>query len=156
MFFLSSNKKNATNSSIIYQLHCSQCNVSGHSLEHCFKVNPNLPIYSHCHILGHTKDKCYCLNGYPPGHKNGPDQCFVANIISLEQGQTYSGSPITQDQFNKFLALLQSSFTLGDPPVTANQAQLLPFDSNSSFLVTLSVVSTHKHHHKHFIYTVDS
>ncbi|KAG2699759.1 hypothetical protein I3760_07G204900 [Carya illinoinensis] len=44
------------------RLYCSHCNISGHSLERCFKANPNIPVCSHCRIPGHTKDKCYRLN----------------------------------------------------------------------------------------------
>ncbi|KAG7951563.1 hypothetical protein I3843_12G013900 [Carya illinoinensis] len=44
---------------------------SGHSLEKCFKANPNLekPICTHCNLARHTVDRCYKLHGYPPGHK---------------------------------------------------------------------------------------
>ncbi|KAG7974711.1 hypothetical protein I3843_06G061900 [Carya illinoinensis] len=45
--------------------------VSGHSLEKCFKANPNLekPTCTHCHLVGHTAKRCYKLHDYPPNHK---------------------------------------------------------------------------------------
>ncbi|XP_042984118.1 uncharacterized protein LOC122313306 [Carya illinoinensis] len=109
------------------RLYCSHCNISGHSLERCFKANPNLPVCSHCCIPGHTKDKCYRLNGYPSSHKNGPKSKYIANIVSLEQEQNHNGSPITQEQYSKLLALLQpsSSSTIDNTPAAVNQAQLL-------------------------------
>ncbi|XP_042988862.1 uncharacterized protein LOC122316411 [Carya illinoinensis] len=98
-----------------------------HSLERCFKANPNIPVCSHCRIPGHTKDKCYRLNGYPSSHKNGPKSKYIANIVSLEHEQNHNGSPITQEQYSKFLALLQpsSSSTIDNTPAAVNQAQLL-------------------------------
>lgn len=61
------------------RLFCSHCNMPVHSLERCFKANPNLPICSHCRIPGQVKEKCYKLNGYPPGHKNSSKFKFSAN-----------------------------------------------------------------------------
>ncbi|XP_042958217.1 uncharacterized protein LOC122293829 [Carya illinoinensis] len=62
---------------------CSHYNISGHSLEHCFKANPNLPICNHCRIPGHTREKCYKLNGFPSGHKNNSKYKSNANQSSL-------------------------------------------------------------------------
>ncbi|KAG7968194.1 hypothetical protein I3843_08G140600 [Carya illinoinensis] len=129
------------------RLYCSHCNISGHSLERCFKANPNLPVCSHCRIAGHTKDKCYWLNGYPSGHKNGPKSKYIANIVSLEQEQNHNGSPITQEQYSKLLVLLQpsSSSTIDNTPAVVNQAQLLhspTMSGNSSCFLTHNSTST--------------
>ncbi|KAF5444870.1 hypothetical protein F2P56_033966 [Juglans regia] len=91
------------------RLFCSHCNISGHSLERCFKANPHLPVCSHCHIPGHTKEKCYKLNGFPPGHKHHNKYKSFANQSTLEQEQINHGPPITQEQYSHLLALLHHS-----------------------------------------------
>ncbi|KAF5460192.1 hypothetical protein F2P56_020078 [Juglans regia] len=90
------------------RLFCTHCNIQGHSLERCFKANPNLPVCSHCCIPGHTREKCYKLHGFPPGYKNNSKIKSHANQSSLEQEQIGNGSPITQEQYTRLLALLQS------------------------------------------------
>lgn len=44
------------------------------------------PVCSHCNISGHTVDKCYKIHGFPPGHpkhkqKQQPDSKINANQI---------------------------------------------------------------------------
>ncbi|XP_031263248.1 uncharacterized protein LOC116121427 [Pistacia vera] len=90
------------------RLFCSHCNILGHSLERCFKANPNLPVCTHCNIPGHTKDKCYKLTGFPPGHRNNSRSKSYANQSSLEHEQIGNGPSITQEQYNQLIALLQS------------------------------------------------
>lgn len=42
---------------------CTHRKASGHSLERCYKANPNIPLYTHCNKLGHTIETCYKLKG---------------------------------------------------------------------------------------------
>lgn len=49
--------------------YCTHCKMAGHSLERCFKFNPNKPTCAYCQMPGHSVDKCYKLHGYPLGHK---------------------------------------------------------------------------------------
>lgn len=45
--------------------YCSHCKTTGHTLERCFKANPNRPVCSHCSVPGHTVDVCYKLHVIP-------------------------------------------------------------------------------------------
>ncbi|XP_042964693.1 uncharacterized protein LOC122298916 [Carya illinoinensis] len=102
------------------RLFCTHCNISGHSLERCFKANPTLPVCSHCHIPGHTKEKCYRLNGFPSGHKNHTKHKTFANQSSLEQDHIGNGPSITPEQYSQLISLLQSSTSSVHTPA-ANQ-----------------------------------
>ncbi|XP_042954603.1 uncharacterized protein LOC122291017 [Carya illinoinensis] len=115
------------------RLFCSHCNIPGHSLECCFKVNPHLPMCSHCHIPGHIKEKCYKLNGFPPGHKHGLKLKSFANQSSLVQEEIHHRSSITQEQYKQLLALLNPSHVDATTPTTNNAH------------VDSSPVSTHTH-----------
>lgn len=50
------NKKTNPNREKYY---CTHCKMNGHSLERCYKANPNRPICSNCNLLGHTAEACY-------------------------------------------------------------------------------------------------
>ncbi|XP_040996208.1 uncharacterized protein LOC121242410 [Juglans microcarpa x Juglans regia] len=121
-----------TTSSRKDRLFCSYCNIPGHSLERCFKANPNLPVCSHCRIPGHIKEKCYKFNGFPPGHKNNSKSKSYANQSTLEQEQINNGPLITQEQYSQLLALLHPHPT----PIIAPAANIastsnLPMSGNS-------------------------
>ncbi|XP_041000737.1 uncharacterized protein LOC121246612 [Juglans microcarpa x Juglans regia] len=109
------------------RLFCSHYNIPGHSLEHCFKANPNLPIYSHCHIPGHMREKCYKLNGFPPGHKNSSKYKSNANQSSLVQEEINHGPSLTPEQYSQLIALLNPTSSNANTPTANNvNANSLP------------------------------
>ncbi|XP_040987640.1 uncharacterized protein LOC121235357 [Juglans microcarpa x Juglans regia] len=55
------------------RLFYSHCNISRHSLEQCFKANPNLPVCSHCRIPRHTKESATSSMDFLPGTKVMPN-----------------------------------------------------------------------------------
>ncbi|KAF5455030.1 hypothetical protein F2P56_024649 [Juglans regia] len=116
-------------SSRMNRLFCSHCNISGHSLERCFKANPHLPVCAHCRIPRHTKEKCYKLNGFPPRHKNHSKSKSSANQSSLEQ--INYGPPLSQEQYSQLLTLLKSSSNVVATPAV-NHVQASISDSSTS------------------------
>lgn len=45
----------------------THCKMLGHSLERCYKANPNIPMCTHCNKPGHTVESCYKLKGQLEG-----------------------------------------------------------------------------------------
>ncbi|KAG6698883.1 hypothetical protein I3842_08G041700, partial [Carya illinoinensis] len=89
---------------------------------------------SHCGLAGHIVDKCFKLHGYPPNYKFR-DKSKTGSVNSVQQSSMVADNssttlPITVDQYQQLLALLQPS-----PAVTpsANMA-LVPNFSGPSHL----------------------
>ncbi|XP_059433814.1 uncharacterized protein LOC132166964 isoform X2 [Corylus avellana] len=57
----------------------------------------------HCGRDGHTKDRCFKLVGYPPKKSEAPVKTTKAEDCAM-----VSPPPITQEQYNKLLAMLSS------------------------------------------------
>ena len=87
------------------------------------------PFCTHCNMSGHTIEKCYKLHGYPPGYK--PKGKLIANAnqatFNPGDGALVSGNqcPISKTQCEKLLAFLNSGTTgtgttLGDTHHAAN------------------------------------
>lgn len=119
----------------------SHCNTPRHSLESYFKANPHLPVCSHYRIPGHTKEKGYKLNGFPLGHKNNTKLKASTNQFSLAQEGAHHGSPITQDQYDHLLAILNTSNNNVATPV-ANSVQTSL--SHVSGIVSCNSAHTHR------------
>ncbi|XP_057980027.1 uncharacterized protein LOC131165892 [Malania oleifera] len=122
--------------------YCTFCKIPGHSLERCFKANPNKPTCTHCQMLGHTADKCYRLHGYPVGYKGQEKNRLVTNLSNVnaavgpEQGvlKDKSQMSLTPEQYTQLLALLK--------PISGNQA-FIP--SANHAMVTPSSSDTNNH-----------
>ena len=90
---------------------------------------------SHCNVSGHTVEKCYKLHGYPPGHK-----LYKGRVASLFANQAVlSTSPnkeevseekmvFTKEQYHHLMSLIQPKSLLTATP-TAN---LTSFNSKNS------------------------
>ena len=87
------------------------------------------PFCTHCNMSGHTIEKCYKLHGYPPGYK--PKGKLIANAnqatFNPGDGALVNGNqcPISKTQCEKLLAFLNSGTTgtgttLGDTHHAAN------------------------------------
>ena len=60
---------NARGGNVTKRYYYSHCEIQDHSLERCFKANPNKPECSHCHMHGHATNACYKIPRYAKGHK---------------------------------------------------------------------------------------
>ena len=87
------------------------------------------PFCTHCNMSGHTVEKCYKLHGYPPGYKPKGKQIANANQVTFNPGDggLVNGNqcPISKAQCEKLLAFLNSGNTgtgsnLGDTHHAAN------------------------------------
>ncbi|XP_021899435.1 uncharacterized protein LOC110815796 [Carica papaya] len=90
--------------------YCSHCKVPGHSLERCFKANPNKPNWSHYGMPEHTMEVCYKLHGYPKGHKLYKGSKFGeihANQVLKDTTQELFW--ITKTQRDQLVALLNQN-----------------------------------------------
>ncbi|XP_075651855.1 uncharacterized protein LOC142622291 [Castanea sativa] len=132
------------------------------------------PLCTHCNMLGHIVDKCYKLQGYPPGYKHKGKPNFNANQVSYSQGQAVevpsntAQCPITKAQCQQLLALFNSGTDQGTSHHVANvstsaavssmlsgalgvpAATGVPFTSltsfeNSSFVETMSGINSLLH-----------
>lgn len=90
--------------------YCSHCKTTRHTLERCFKANPNKPVCSHYSMLGHTMEVCYKLHGYPKGHKlhkTGKPSESHENEVSKDATQELFR--ITKAQRNQPVAFLKQN-----------------------------------------------
>ncbi|XP_042982830.1 uncharacterized protein LOC122312333 [Carya illinoinensis] len=94
--------------------YCTFCKMPGHSLERCFKANPEKPVCSHCRMPGHVAEKCFKLHGYPPGHKlHGKGRPAFANQVTTlmppgHEQINNNQATLTQEQYSQLIALLKS------------------------------------------------
>lgn len=122
------------------------CNISGHSLERCFKANPNLHVCSHCRIPGHTKEKCYKLHGFPLGHKNNFKSNFAANQSSIEQDKMGHGHHLLLRSRTTISLPSSSSIQYSSTLSQSSQRNLFPY-------VWYFLLSLHSRTHWHFLDT---
>lgn len=93
------------------RLFCSHCNLPGHSLERCFKINQHFLVCSHCTIYKdtHTKEKSYKLNGVLSRHKIDPRLLQINHLLYRGRLTVDHGPSITWEQYEQLLALLSAS-----------------------------------------------
>ncbi|XP_057958734.1 uncharacterized protein LOC131151510 [Malania oleifera] len=137
--------KQSTGQQIRERYYCTFCKIPGHSLERCFKANPNKPTCTHCQMSGHTADNCFKLHRYSTGYKGEGRNKPVMNLananaaVGLEQEvlKDKSQMSLTQKQYNQLLALLK--------PVSSNQV-FTPSANHVHAMVTpsFSNANTHK------------
>lgn len=96
--------------------YCTHCKMARHSIERCFKANPNKLTSTHCQIHGHAVEKCFEIHGYPPRHKfhgknrkSGDSNNQATALLSSRQEQISDNSQVslTQEQYAQLMALLK-------------------------------------------------
>lgn len=130
--------------------YCTHCKVTGHSLERCFKANPNRPVCSPCHMPSHSNEACCKLHAYPKGHKlynkqsSGPyaNQVISTSICEQEQSMNTRQSTITQEQYTQLMNLLQqnqpSVYSVHSTRTTPNDNQMPRFSGMTLCLYVYS------------------
>lgn len=93
---------------------CSHCKMTGHSLERCYKANPNAPVYSRCNKLGNTVETCYKLKGQTKGERQQSRTRQVnVNQVSTNESvewQSENEPPsLTKEQYNQLMSLIQQN-----------------------------------------------
>ncbi|KAF7140846.1 hypothetical protein RHSIM_Rhsim06G0180600 [Rhododendron simsii] len=95
------------------------------------KFRKNQLHYDHCGWNNHTKDCCYKLIGYPL-KKSGAQSGGHAKPPKHKESEIGTPPPITQDQYNKLLALLSK----GSIDFNANLASIaLTVPTNSIWII---------------------
>lgn len=136
--------------------YCTYCKITGHSLERCFKANPNRPVCSYCQMLGHSEDKCYKLHGFPPGHRSNDKGKFAANMVhsgtapNQEVVKDKDQVTLSQEKYCQLMALLRPATNLQSSISSSNNVRPLansfPSDDFKHKLSGTSLSLTTFHH----------